>query len=267
MIKWNSKLCQNINLVNMNLFYFGRAQVDKKWSGKVQNPVYSRLFYIVDGTGCIKWGHGQELNFEADSWYLLPAGCSFEYSCPEYLDHVYFNFKLCDADGLDLLRQSPFPCSIKLNENKSEFFINALDASTVVEGLRVRHEIYEVVLSIIEEYDIKLRDTEVSLCIKKATQYIKHNLNVQLTTPEIAKHAFVSPSTVTKHFKSELNMTVHDYIYDVVLTEAAYLLIKSNLSILKISEKFGFCDQFYFSRRFREKFGVSPREYRKTTTL
>ena len=93
MIKWNSKLCQNINLVNMNLFYFGRAQVDKKWSGKVQNPVYSRLFYIVDGTGCIKWGHGQELNFGADSWYLLPAGCSFEYSCPEYLDHVYFNFK------------------------------------------------------------------------------------------------------------------------------------------------------------------------------
>ena len=187
MIKWNSKLCQNINLVNMNLFYYGRAQVDKKWCGKVQNPVYTRLFYIVEGSGCITWGRGEKIYFEPYNWYMLPAGCSFEYECDKYLDQVYFNFKLCDADGLDLMRQSPSPYGIKLNDNKADFFIDSLDAMSVVEGLRVRHEIYEVLLSIIEKYNIQLRDTDVSACIKEATQYIKHNLNVQLTTPEIAK--------------------------------------------------------------------------------
>ena len=40
-----------------------------------------------------------------------------------------------------------------------------------------------------------------------------------------------------------------------------------NLSALEISERLGFCDQFYFSRRFKEKYGSSPREYRKKTNI
>jgi AraC-like DNA-binding protein len=47
-----------------------------------------------------------------------------------------------------------------------------------------------------------------------------------------------------------------------VLFKAEEMLIKSNLSILEISEMFGFYDQFYFSRRFKERFGISPLKYR-----
>ena len=39
------------------------------------------------------------------------------------------------------------------------------------------------------------------------------------------------------------------------------------MQISRISERYGFCDQFYFSRRFKEKFGVTPQKYRKMNSL
>ena len=41
------------------------------------------------------------------------------------------------------------------------------------------------------------------------------------------------------------------------------LLCDTDLSLSEISERFGFCDQFYFSRRFKAKYGETPRDTRK----
>ena len=204
---------------------------------------------------------------EKEEEALLPAGCSFEYACDDQMDHVYFHLKLCGVDGIDLFRKCPAPCFVTLKDNKADFFIKGLTFNTFAEGLKVRKEAYSILLSIIEEHNLDLKSKNLSPCVTRAVQYIKYNPTVQLTSQQIAEHAFVSVSTLTKHFKSELSISVHNYIYDQVLFEAEQLLIKSDLSVLEISEKFGFCDQFYFSRRFREKFGMSPREYRKTIIL
>lgn len=43
---------------------------------------------------------------------------------------------------------------------------------------------------------------------------------------------------------SELSKSINEYIYDIIMFEASQLLLKSNVSMLAISEKFGFSDQF-----------------------
>ena len=55
-----------------------------------------------------------------------------------------------------------------------------------------------------------------------------------------------------------------EYINDTIMFEAGQLLLKTGLSVLAVSEKYGFSDQFYFSRRFKEKFGMSPLKYRQS---
>ncbi len=259
----NSTTCQNLNPVHLLMFYYGRADVDTKWKGKVYNPVASRLFYIVNGTGVIKLMDNRVITMESGNWYLLPAGCSFEYSCIDHLEHIYFQIKLCGVDGIDLLRKCESPCSATLTDNKVDFFTEAISFTTLTQSLRVRQEVYNILLSIIEENHINLTTKNLSPCVKRAVSYIKSNLTIQLSLEQIAEHAFVSPSTLTKHFRKELSLSPHDYIRDIVLFEAEQLLVKSDLSILEISEQFDFCDQFYFSRCFKEKFGISPREYRK----
>ena len=39
---------------------------------------------------------------------------------------------------------------------------------------------------------------------------------------------------------------------------------KGLIVVLAAAATFGFCDQFYFSNRFKETFGKSPREFRNT---
>jgi len=61
----------------------------------------------------------------------------------------------------------------------------------------------------------------------------------------------------------ELGTTVNNYIDDLILTRAAQMIAEGVLSISAISNRFGFCDQFYFSRKFKAKFGIMPSEYKR----
>jgi transcriptional regulator GlxA family with amidase domain len=47
------------------------------------------------------------------------------------------------------------------------------------------------------------------------------------------------------------------------LQKAQILLSNTNLKIKTISVQTGFDDEMYFSKLFRQKVGVSPRQYRK----
>ncbi len=267
MAQMDTSLCQTMNSVRLLLYYYGRANISTSWEGEVYNPGYSRLFYIVSGRARIQVKGQAPFFMEKGNWYLLPAGCSFEYSCDDWMDHVYFRLQLCGIDGIDLFRKCPRPCSVALTDNKEAFFINSLSSSTFNEGLKIRQELYRILVAMIEQNDLNLHGKLLSACVTRAVKFIQGNLSVQLTSQTIADHAGVSVSTLTKRFKSELSASIHDYIYDLVLFEAEQLLIRSDMSVADISDNFGFCDQFYFSRRFKDKFNMSPREYRKTFML
>ncbi|MDE5597397.1 MAG: helix-turn-helix transcriptional regulator, partial [Lachnospiraceae bacterium] len=48
------------------------------------------------------------------------------------------------------------------------------------------------------------------------------------------------------------------------LQQAAYLLSQTPLSVEQIMENIGYDNSSYFYRKFRDKYGCSPRTYRKT---
>ena len=174
---------------------------------------------------------------------------------------------MCDYDETDLLRNCAKPLHLATPENQSDFIIHSINSNSIVEGLLMRQIVSDVLLSMIAKNKVVIKSDDYSPCIFKALQYIKQNLSVKLTISEIAENIFVSKSTLTKHFQKELSMSVNEYIYNLIMSEAGNLLLTTTLSILSVSEKFGFSDQLYFSRRFKEKFGKSPREYRKSTIL
>lgn len=49
------------------------------------------------------------------------------------------------------------------------------------------------------------------------------------------------------------------------LQQASYLLLQTTLSVEAIMEAIGYDNSSYFYRKFREKYGCSPKEYRKDT--
>lgn len=260
----NTTLCASTNHIRLMLLHIGHALVGREWCGTIINPDVSRLYYITKGNAAVTASDGKKTLLEQGNWILLPSGFSFDFSCEGEMEQIYCHLKLCDVDGLDMLSALPAPAVLHLPDTHPAFFIDRLKSTDIADGLLLRHEIEKVVLTLLKEQPIHIAYSQYSPSVVKAINYIKRHLSAQLTVSEIAEHVFVSTSTLTKRFKAELSKSVGEYINDTIMFEAGQLLLKTNLSILAVSEKYGFSDQFYFSRRFKEKFGMSPRKYRQS---
>ena len=65
--------------------------------------------------------------------------------------------------------------------------------------------------------------------------------------------------------KDLCGQTPVEYLREARISRAAELLKSTDKSINEIREMVGMIDPTYFHRRFKEKYGVSPRDYRKTS--
>ena len=128
--------------------------------------------------------------------------------------------------------------------------------------METKHYLYSIICRCIEEInDIQIKNN--SDLVIRTKDIIEKNLSINLTVNDIADKLFVSPSAVRKKFKEEMGISIGKYIDDSIMNAAENDVRNSNMSIHQISEKLGFCDQFYFSRRFSQKFGIAPMHYRK----
>ena len=64
-------------------------------------------------------------------------------------------------------------------------------------------------------------------------------------------------------FKSEMDMTLTEYITGVRMQKAKALLTTTDQKLTAIAESVGYNDVSYFSNVFKKFYGVSPRSMRK----
>ena len=73
----------------------------------------------------------------------------------------------------------------------------------------------------------------------------------------------ISRIQLYRKVKALLGANVNDYILNVRLQKAKYYLIENELSISEIAFKVGFSSASYFSKFFKSKTGVTPKEFRE----
>lgn len=69
-------------------------------------------------------------------------------------------------------------------------------------------------------------------------------------------------SKFRKLFKSETGYSPHQYHLNLRINKAKELLQTTELNIKEIAYQTGFESEFYFSKLFRKKSGISPTDYR-----
>lgn len=87
--------------------------------------------------------------------------------------------------------------------------------------------------------------------------------NSQLTLKSLAQELGFSPSYLSVLIKKDLGMPFQDYLIQIRMNEAKLLLLTTDLKIYEIAERVGFEDMNYFSQRFKQIVGLTPRQYKK----
>lgn len=99
--------------------------------------------------------------------------------------------------------------------------------------------------------------------MQKFLQYINEHYGEGISLDQLAGSANVSKSECLRCFKASMQTTPYKYLIEYRLSKAAELLKNTDEQIGNIAESVGFRQISHFGKCFKEKTGLSPRDYRK----
>lgn len=105
-----------------------------------------------------------------------------------------------------------------------------------------------------------LRHESAASRITKAIGRIRQDFRTQISVPDLARTAGMSPSSFHEHFRTLTATTPLQYQKDLRLIEARGLLIDGTRSVSDVAFEVGYESPTQFSREYSRKFGVSPRK-------
>ena len=98
--------------------------------------------------------------------------------------------------------------------------------------------------------------------IEKVVLYIQGNLERDLDVNQLADIACFSPYHFHRIYREMMQETVNNTVRRLRLQQAASDLIRSDVSINRVAQKYGYGSVEAFSRAFSKQYGFSPVAYR-----
>lgn len=100
--------------------------------------------------------------------------------------------------------------------------------------------------------------------LHKMNAIVSANLdNSNFSVEDLAEKLHVSRIQLYRKVKAILGISISDHINNVRLEKAAELLKRNDMNISEIAYAIGFSTPNYFSTAFKNKFGISPKEYKQ----
>lgn len=106
------------------------------------------------------------------------------------------------------------------------------------------------------------RSAHVVRRLRKARELIETDFDQPLCLSDLAAAAFMSDAHFVRQFRREFGLTPYRCLTDRRLQAAKDMLRTSRMPVTDIVGAAGFGNRSAFSRLFKNRFGVSPQEYR-----
>ena len=98
--------------------------------------------------------------------------------------------------------------------------------------------------------------------IQEAVTFMEHNYQRELTVEEVADACKLNRSYFSKLFRENMGCPPQEFLIRLRLSKAADQMKDTKAPIGEIAAVCGYPNQLHFSRAFKKRYGLSPREWR-----
>jgi len=102
---------------------------------------------------------------------------------------------------------------------------------------------------------------------QRAIEFLETSLHQKVDWQNVALHFGLSAEGFRKRFARLIGQPPARYRNGRLIDRACEMMSGTRLTDQQIAEQLGFCDEFYFSRKFKETTGKSPRAFRHSLAL
>ena len=267
----------------------GKVRESSGWSHNGRRMGVNMLVVFHSGR-CRFNMDGQNFAFEPGDVALVPRGSFYRPHTDDFCEYTFFHF---DGDFLPapadrtvkpfdavpvgkpfygLIRREaqtlPFDRHIKLGTRAKDVELllrKCADAQrryaekmTVLLSLHFSELMFCISQSFCEQFRER---TPVPAAVAKIVSYIGDHYMQNITLADVCKETDLSKQYCMRVFHKYMQTTIGDYILDLRMRHAAYLLRNTYMNVNQAADYLGFSSTSYFSRVFKKYYGVSPSAY------
>lgn len=135
-----------------------------------------------------------------------------------------------------------------------------------------REDVEAMLVKVKEKLDKEKKQQQVHELVEKAEfsgleQAIHDRLaDTELSLKSLSFQLGFNSSYLSVLIKKELGLPFQDYLIQERMKKAKLLLLTTDLKVYEVAEQVGFEDMNYFSQRFKQIVGVTPRQFKKGDT-
>lgn len=259
-------------LKNLYLTETGELEVKAGtiWN-QTQTNDYNLLVYCIKGNGILQFLNDQ-LPVSREQFFVVFPNDSFKYFSNQQTDSRFLVAGFAGKNAKQICNESLIVRSLVPSVNNlvanremlfDEIFNNLSkgfhDQNLEYVNLCFGHLLGTFIFANKTSDDLA---DEANPVVRRALYFMNKNLHKKLTLNEVAGEVGYSPTYFTTLFRKETNYSPLSYFSHLKILKACELLDYTSQKIKALSFQLGYSDPYYFTKDFKKKMGMSPRQYR-----
>lgn len=263
----------------------GKTAETRGWSHEGRSIDHNLVVFFHSGE-CVFDINGQIVKYKAGDIALVPKNTFYKPRTQAQCEYTFFHFDgtFTESEAPSKDNSQDLPELIYGKFHQSDFRL-PFDFKMSVDGDEDGVELLlskcvNAPLSSGENVPLLLSTyfTELMICISKANfgskkhygypkavnniiSFIQENYRNKISLDDVCSSINVSKQYCMRVFKKHVGKTVADYLLEVRMKHALYLLRWTYMNVSETSNYLGFSDVAYFSKVFKKYYGVSPSTY------
>lgn len=221
-----------------------------------------KMYYVINGTGFL---HLQDrlLDLSANDVFFTMPGSPSAIESVNNFEYMYISFLgTRPIEIMDRLNINRMNCLFHNFKDELNLWQNFITSNPLITDIKAECVLLYTFSLLEEHLPVNNSNSKIPDTITKIKKYVDENIAEPNLSLDIISHQFsYNKKYISTLFKNKLNIGFSDYVNVVRIQKACALIEQGITSVQDLAYFTGYKDAMYFSRIFKRRMGVSPKQH------